>query len=163
VVFHPDARQASSIRTTRTFLPNSNLCLEAFELLSVASVRTSPQHVWTPFSVGFPFQMQIWEDSCNCLDDVVFLPNTILDKANCAEDLQPSGLQSPLSRRSDLIMEIACSRSATVRMLGQHRLKVAPIWYCVKRVMKSQLHSCPSGRSQLPSGRRLEKSISDLF
>jgi len=41
-------------------------------------------------------------------DDVVFRPNAILDKASCVEDVQPNGHQSPLSGRSDLIMEIAC-------------------------------------------------------
>jgi hypothetical protein len=41
-----------------------------------------------------------------------------------------------------LIMEIACSRSATVWTLGKHLPDVALIWYCVKRVKESQLRSC---------------------
>jgi hypothetical protein len=45
---------------------------KSFELFKVAFVRTSQQHIRTPFSVrqvkGFPSQTQIWEDSCNRLD-----------------------------------------------------------------------------------------------
>jgi hypothetical protein len=48
-------------------------------------------------------------------------PNAILDKASHAKDVQPSRRQSTLFGRSDLIMKIACCRSATVRTLGQHR------------------------------------------
>jgi hypothetical protein len=51
----------------------------------------------------------------------LFRLETILDMASCAKDVQPSGRKSKLSERSVLIMEIACSRSATVRTLGQHR------------------------------------------
>jgi hypothetical protein len=47
-------------------------------------------------------------------------PYAILDKASLVEDVQSSGRQSTLSGRSDLIMKIACSRSATIRTLGQH-------------------------------------------
>jgi hypothetical protein len=101
----------------------------SFELLSVAFVRTFQQHIQKPFSVrqvkGFPFQTQIWEDSYNHLDDIVFRPDAILDKASRVEDVQPSRRQSPLSERLDLVMKIACSRSATVRTLGQHRLDAA--------------------------------------
>jgi hypothetical protein len=49
---------------------------------------------------------------------VVFRLDAILDKASRADDVQPSG-------RSNLIMKIACSRSATVRTLGQHRQDAA--------------------------------------
>jgi hypothetical protein len=48
-------------------------------------------------------------------------PYAILDKASLVEDVQPSGRQSTLSGRSDLIMKITCSRSATVRTLAQYR------------------------------------------
>jgi hypothetical protein len=48
-------------------------------------------------------------------------PDAILDKASHVEEVQSSGCQTPRSGHSDLIMEIACSRSATVRTLRQHR------------------------------------------
>jgi hypothetical protein len=51
--------------------------------------------------------------------------DAILDKASRAEGVQQSGCQSTLSGRSGLNMEIACSRSATVRTLGQHHLDAA--------------------------------------
>jgi hypothetical protein len=54
-------------------------------------------------------------------------PDAILNKASHAEEVQPSGRQTPWFGRSDLIMEIACSRSAIVRTLGQHRLDI--LWY----------------------------------
>jgi len=78
-----------------------------------------------PFSVrqviGFLSQTQLWENNCNRLDDVCSRLDVILDKASHAEEVQPSGCQTLWSGRSDLIMEITCSGSATVRMLGQHR------------------------------------------
>jgi hypothetical protein len=68
--------QASSVQTTRTFRPDLPYVSRSFELFSVASVRTSKQHVRTPFSVRqvkrFLSKTHIWEDSCNRPDDVVF-------------------------------------------------------------------------------------------
>jgi hypothetical protein len=46
--------------------------------------------------------------------------DAILDKASHVEEVQPAGRQNPWPGRSDLIMENACSGSATVRTLGQH-------------------------------------------
>jgi hypothetical protein len=48
--------------------------------------------------------------------------DAILNKVSRAEEVQPSGHQTPWSGCSDLIMEIACSISSTVQTLGQHRL-----------------------------------------
>jgi hypothetical protein len=56
-----------------------------------------------------------------------------------------------------------CSRSATVRILEQHRSDAALIRKRMECVMESRLHRRPSGRFQLLSERRLEKSISDFF
>jgi hypothetical protein len=39
----------------------------------------------------------------------LFHPDAILDKASRAEDVQPSGLQTPWSGISGLNMEIVCS------------------------------------------------------
>lgn len=118
MVFRPNAHLSSIIRPDdENFPPGLQSVSRSFELLSVASVRTSQQHVQKPFSVrqlkGFLFKTQIWEDSYNRPNVLVFHPDAILDKASRAEDIQSS-------RRSDLIVEIACSRSATVRTLGQH-------------------------------------------
>jgi len=55
----------------------------------------------------------------------LFRLDAILDKASCAKDCQSSGRKSTLSERSVLIMEIACSRSATIRTSGQHRPNAA--------------------------------------
>jgi len=54
-------------------------------------------------------------------------------------------------------MEITCSRSATVRTLGQHCPDAALFRKENQHFMENRLHSSPSGRPQLPSGRRLEK------
>jgi hypothetical protein len=72
-------------------------------------------------SSGFLSQTQVWEDSCNRPKDVCSHPDAILNKSSRVEEVQPSGRQTPWSERSDLIMEIAYSRSAIVRTLGQHR------------------------------------------
>jgi hypothetical protein len=48
--------------------------------------------------------------------------DAILDMVSHVEEVQPSGCQTPWSRCSSLNMEIACSRSATIRTLGQHCL-----------------------------------------
>jgi hypothetical protein len=57
-----------------------------------------------------------------------------------------------------LIMVFTCSRGAIIRTLGQHLLDAALIWYCVERVVESQLHSCPFERPQLASKRHLKKT-----
>jgi hypothetical protein len=157
---------------------DSHQCL----LFKLASVRTSQQHVrtlfrvpkefcvqvhpsgrrsntiWTLFSVRqvkwFPSETQIWKGSCNCSD-------AILDKARHEEELQPSGRQGNTVRKLVFIMGIACSISATVRTLGQHHPDVALFRKENQHFLKSQLHSSPSGRPQLASICRLEKSVSD--
>jgi len=68
--------ESSNIRLDdKIFLSRVPSVSKSFELFQVASVRTSQQHVWTPFIVQqvkwFPFQTQIWEDSWNCPENVV--------------------------------------------------------------------------------------------
>jgi hypothetical protein len=113
---------------------------KSFELFSVAFARTSQQHVRTTFSVQqvkrFLSKTQIWEESYNRSDDVLFRLNTILDKASRAEDVQMSGQQSPLSERSYLVMEIAYYRSASVRMLGQYHPDAALFKKKFQRIWK---------------------------
>jgi hypothetical protein len=93
----------------------------------------------------------------------LFCPDAILDKASRAEDVQLSGRQTPWSGRLGLNMEITCSRSATVQTLGQHRLDMALFRKEFQANLESRLHSCPSGRPQLLSGRRLGKSYQTPF
>jgi hypothetical protein len=119
----PDARQLSNIRPDDVDIPFGLPSVsKSFELLRVASVQTSQQHVRTPFSVRqvkeFLSQTQIWEDNCNH-------PDAILDKVRRWANLQPFGHQVYTVRMPILIMKIVCSWSATIRTLGQHRRDAA--------------------------------------
>jgi hypothetical protein len=145
-----------------------------FKLFKLASVRTSQQHIqtlfrvpeessiqvhpsgWlgntvrTPFSVRqvkwFPSQTQIWEDSWN-RSDVRSTPfDAIFDKARRGEELQPSGHQSLLWKL----------RAAKVQPSGR-----GPIQERISSLLESRLHSCPSGRYQLPSEHCLERIVPD--
>jgi len=64
-------------------------------------------------------------------------PDAILDKASSAEDIQPTGHQSTLSGRSNLIMKIAYSKSGTVRTLEQHRQDAALFKKEYQRISKA--------------------------
>jgi hypothetical protein len=132
---------ASTVWMTRTFRPDSNLCLEALNCsrLHPFGCLSNTSGCLSLFDKENDFlsKTHIWEDSCNCPDDMVFHPNVILDKASHAEDVQPSGCQSPLSWHSDLIMEIACSRSATVRTLRKHCSDAALFKKEFKRIWKA--------------------------
>jgi len=79
----------------------------SFEMLQVASVRTSQQYVRMPLSVrsamGFLSKTQIWEDSCNRPDDVDSRPNALIHKASHAFKIQTSGRWSSWSRRASFI------------------------------------------------------------
>jgi hypothetical protein len=88
---------------------------------SSALVKPSRQRGYTArttFSVRqvkwFLSQTQIWENSCNRPDDVVFHPDDILDKASRAYKVQPFERQSLWLGRSSLNMRIACTWSATL-------------------------------------------------
>jgi hypothetical protein len=94
---------------------------------------------------GFYFKTKLWEDDCNCPDDVWSYPDDVLSKASHPYKVQSSGRQSSWSGRSSiiygncvhqfncldislqgpdaesLIIVITCSQSATVQTLGQHR------------------------------------------
>jgi hypothetical protein len=102
----------------------------------VASVRTSWQQIWTLFRIRFFRSRHVYGKTA-------------------------ASVRTPEQHLSDmvLIMVITCSRSTTVRTLGQHYPDAALTWKRVERVMESRLHRRPSGHSQLPSGRCLEKSV----
>jgi hypothetical protein len=84
----------------------------------------------------------VWTTGQHC-------PNAILDKAISGEELQPSGRLGNTVRSPVFIIKITCSKSAIVQTLGQHCPDAALIWYYVKRVMESQLHSFGSDRLSL--------------
>jgi hypothetical protein len=79
----------------------------SFELFQLESVKTSQQHVWTLFSVrlamGFLSETQIWEDSCNRLDDMDSHSDALIYKASQAFKVQPSEQQYSWSRCSSFI------------------------------------------------------------
>jgi hypothetical protein len=67
----------------------------------------------------------------------LFRPDAILDKASHAEEVQLFWLQTPLSERSGLHMEIVYSRSATVRKVGQHHPDAALFKKGYQRIWKA--------------------------
>jgi hypothetical protein len=91
---------------------------KSFELLKVASVRTSQQHVRALISVRHKIEFPgktvayIQTSGLHRLD-------AILDKARRGEELQPSRRQGNTVRTLVLIMEFTYSRSTTVWTLGQ--------------------------------------------
>jgi hypothetical protein len=121
--------QASSVRTMRTFCLDSLQCPEAsnyskfhpFRRLSNTSGCPSVFDKQKDFLSKYRYR----KTAATVQMTWLFRPDSILDKVNRAKDIQPSGRQSTLSGRSDLIMKIACNRSATVRTLGQHRSDAA--------------------------------------
>jgi len=78
----------------------------SFELLQLASVRTIQQPVRTTLSVRssfkISFQTQIWEDCCNCPDDVESRPDALIHKASIAIQIQTSGCQPAWSGRASI-------------------------------------------------------------
>jgi hypothetical protein len=124
---------------------------------------------------GFCFKTQLWEDGPNRPDDVWSRLDDVLHKASRAYKVQPSGRQFSWSGRSSiiygncvhqfnrpdislqgldaksLIMVIMCSRSATVRTLGQHHLDAALLWKLSVLLWKGGC-SWLSWRSVKPSG-----------
>jgi len=125
IPFGHSSVKASSIRTTRTFLLDVPLCpkalncsrLHPFERFSNTSGRLSVFDKLKDFFLKHRYGKIVATVRMTWL----FRPDTILDKASRAEEVQPSGSQTPWSGRSGLNMEIVCSRSATVQTLGQHR------------------------------------------
>jgi hypothetical protein len=77
---------------------------KSFELLQLASVRTFQHHVWTTLNVRpfmrFLSKTQIWEDRCNCLDDVDSRLDALIHKASIAFKILTSGRQPSWSGRA---------------------------------------------------------------
>jgi hypothetical protein len=163
MVFHTDAQLSKHHLSGRWELSiQTFLCVENVQIVPGCIRPEVSATLRMPFSVrqgkGLRSKTQIWEESCNCLDYVGSRLDTSLDKASRAEEVQSSRRQSLWSGRSSLNMEIACSKSATVRMLGQHLPDVALFKKEYRANLESWLHNCPSGHSQLLSGYRLVNS-----
>lgn len=113
-------REVKSLASVRTSLSAVQTLIS-----QVASVRTMWFSVWTPIIVQ---NLRIVQD---CIHSDVSAPrlNTIqystskrifFADTDMGRHLQPSGWQVYTVRTPVLIMKIECSRSATVRTLGQH-------------------------------------------
>jgi hypothetical protein len=104
VTFRPDVLQtkASSVRTM-CFYVRTLLCIEKL-LFQLASVRTFQQLVKTTLSVRssfrFSFQKQIWEDCCNCPNDVDSRPDALLLKVSLQFKLNHPDVGLPWSGRA---------------------------------------------------------------
>jgi hypothetical protein len=89
---HPSGRRIFSVRTLH--------CIEKL-LFQLASVRTSQQPVRTPLStrtVLDSFQVQNMGRLTHRPEDVVSLPDAIINKARISIQISPSGHQSALVR-----------------------------------------------------------------
>jgi hypothetical protein len=135
---------------SRVMHPDGHQCL----LLKLASVRmlfrVPEESNVSSASIRTTWQYRPDAIQCSTSKMISFVDT------NMGRQLQPSGRQGNTVRTPVLIIEIACSRSATVRTLGQHRSDAALFRKEFQRFMESQLHSSPFGRPQLTSGRRLE-------
>lgn len=137
------------------FLSRPSSVSRSFELFQLAYIRTFQQHVRTTLNVrsamGFLSKTQIWEDLCNCPDNVDSRSDALIYMASCAFKIQTSGLQHSWSRCASYIygncmhlinrpddyslspdlrslnMEIAYNWSVTVQTTWQHRLDQAQI------------------------------------
>jgi hypothetical protein len=188
-LFQSRRSSVSNIRPDDMTIPSRRLSVSrSFEQFKVASVRTSWQHVRTLFKVREKFNVQV-HPSGWCGNTVrtpikvrrklvfhcrhgyrktvasvrttsLHRPNTILDKARHRKKLQLSRRQGNTIRTLVLIMVIAWSRDATVHTLGQHRPDAALFRKAFQCIMENRLHSSLSGRPQLASKRRLEKTES---
>jgi hypothetical protein len=97
-IIHPDDENFSSEPSSVS---------RSFELFHLASVQTFQQHVRTPLSVrsamGFLSKTQIWEDSCNCPNDVDSRPDALIHKASRAFKIRTSERRSSWSERPSFI------------------------------------------------------------
>jgi len=138
----------------------------SFELLQLASA-------WTiqclTKALQFLSETQIWEDRCNCSDDVDSRPDALIHKASIVIQIQTSGRQLSWSGRScikyrncihqinrpddnppsldarSLNMEITCSERETVQMTGQRSPDAAlKQERFLAKFLEFQSYSCPS-------------------
>jgi hypothetical protein len=144
---HPSRRRELTVRAFLYFekLWTAPACIRP----DVSAARSDATQCSTRY--GFLSKTQIWEDSCNRLDDVDSRPDTLIHKASRAFKIQTFGRQSSWSGRTSYIyrncvhqincpddhfygsdsrslnMKIACSEGETIRTTRQHRLDAAQI------------------------------------
>jgi hypothetical protein len=96
-----------------------------FEQFKVAFIRMSWQHIRTHIRVRkiirFPSHTHIWERQLHPFERQ---GNTVRTRSLIRQDVEKN-CNRP---NAVLIMKIACSRVATIRMLGQHLPDAALIW-----------------------------------
>jgi hypothetical protein len=121
VKHHPSRRRELSVRTP--------FCVQKLRTVpscirpDVSTTRPDALQCSTSKRISFPHRYG--KTTATVQTTWLFHPDAILDKASHAKDVQPSKCKSTLPGRSDFIMKITCSRSTTVRTLGQHRLNAA--------------------------------------
>jgi hypothetical protein len=153
----PNALQSSrksqcfsvSVRTTWLYCPDAIQCLISIRVSAWRhSYGKTAATIRTMFSIRHEHAYQVQpsghQPSWSGRSSFIY--------GNCVHQFNPLDvcLQGPDT--PSLIMVISCSRSATVRTLGQHRLDVALLWELSVLFWKGGC-SWPFGRSVKPSGR----------
>jgi len=168
-VMRPDTHNCLMFKLTSVWMFQQHV-QTLFRVREESSVQVHPSErrgntVQTPVNVRqvkeFPSQTRYVKIAATVQMSGLHRLDAILDKARRGEELQPFGRQSNTVQMPVLIMVIACSRSATVRMLGQHCADAALFRKDFQHFLESWLHSCSSRWPQLASARRLEKTESE--
>lgn len=151
--YHPDAHQCQEASNSSSLHPpeshgNTFECSSDFEKISVLQY-IRPNDMVVPSGHQSEFKEKkyflrrhrygktaatVWKTGIKC-------PDAILNKARRGEELQSSRCQGNTVRTPILIMKIACSRSVTVRTLGQHRPDVALFKKGFQCFLESRLHN----------------------
>jgi hypothetical protein len=130
--------------------------LRSLKLLQLASVRTFQQHVRTTLGVrpamGFPSKTQIWEDCCNCPDNVDSHPNTLIHKASIAFKIQTSRRQSSWSGHSTI-------RSTVRTTIPLVRTYEALVWKLHAAKVRLSGRQGTTVRTQLKSGKNFSEIL----
>jgi len=113
----------------------SEMCFKKFGQPSHASGRLSVSRSFELFKVAsrpvfdkksdFLLRHRYGKTTASIKTSGLHCPDAILDKARRGEEMQPSGRQGNTVWTPILIMEIKCSKSATVRTLG-HTVRTQP-------------------------------------
>jgi hypothetical protein len=101
VPYRPDARQIKHHTSGRRGLPSGPSTVSRSFCSSLHPSRrlSSPSERLSVFDqASDSFQAHLWEDCCNCPDDVDSRPDALLLKARIANQIQPSRRQSAIVR-----------------------------------------------------------------
>jgi hypothetical protein len=152
----------------RTFRPNDenfpsgpSSVLRSFELFQLASVRTFMQHIQTTLNVRpameFLSKTQIWEDNCNCSDDVDSCPDALIHKASCTFKIQTFGQQLHGLDARATYMEISCIWSTVRTTITLVRTREALIWKLYAAEVWPSGRQGNTVRTWLKSGKNFSK------